>query len=287
MNTSESSAAKTTSPHVAIDRRTVLTTIGGAGLFALAGAALGADEKPAGGPGAGAGAGAGAGGGGGGAAQAGAICPVVGDLGGFDPAKGEYILPKLPYDYKALEPHIDAQTMEIHYTKHHAAYVAGLNKAAAELAKARAGGDFGLVKHWSRELAFNGGGHLNHSIFWATMAPPDKGGGGKPAGKLADDIARDFSSYDKFTAHFSAAAAAVEGGGWCWLMLDNMSRRLIVQQMEKQQNMLLTDATPLLGIDVWEHAYYLKYQNKRADYIKAWWNVVNWGRVQSVYDKIA
>ncbi len=251
----------------AIDRRTAIAAMGGVGLFAAGAAALAADDKPA-------------------AAPAPGVCPVVGDLGGFDPAKGEFVLPKLPYDYKALEPHLDAQTMEIHHSKHHAAYVAGLNKALSEMAKARDAGDFALVKHWTREASFHGGGHVNHMIFWACMAPADKGGGGKPSGKLAEAINKHFGSFDKFAGEFSAAAVAVEGAGWAWLVRDSVSGRLAVVQMEKQQNMLLTACTPLLGIDVWEHAYYLKYQNKRADYVKAWWNVVNWGRVQKVFDAV-
>lgn len=198
--------------------------------------------------------------------------------------KGEFVLPKLPYEYNALEPHIDAQTMEIHHSKHHQAYVNGLNKAAAELAKARESGDMALVKHWSRELAFHGGGHINHALFWNTMAPAEKGGGGRPEGALAEAINRDFGSFEKFAAHFSAAANAVEGAGWAWLVFDRLSGRLMVQQMEKQQNLLLTGAAPLLGCDVWEHAYYLKHQNKRADYVKAWWNVVAWAKVGELFE---
>lgn len=250
------------------DRRTALAAMGGLGLFAAGAAALGA------------------GGDGGGAGSHGA-CPVTSDLGAFDAGKGEYVLAKLPYDYGALEPHIDARTMEIHHSKHHAAYVAGLNKALGELAKARDAGDFALVKHWSREASFHGGGHVNHAIFWAGMAPPDRGGGGAPSGALGTALARDFGSLEKFTAHFTAAAVAVEGAGWAWLVLDSASGRLMVQQMEKQQNMLLTGCVPLVGIDVWEHAYYLRYQNRRADYVKAWWNVVNWGRAQRIFEVVA
>ncbi|MFM9958012.1 MAG: superoxide dismutase [Phycisphaerales bacterium] len=211
---------------------------------------------------------------------------------GYDPDKAEFTLARLPYDHNALEPHIDAQTMEIHHSKHHQAYVNGLNKAVAELAKARDAADFALIKHWSRELAFHGGGHINHAIFWHTMAPPAKdpgqgsGGGGKPTRHLAKAIDRDFGSYEKFVAHFSAAANAVEGAGWAWLVLDRLSNRLMVQQMEKQQDMLLTGGVPLLGVDVWEHAYYLKYQNKRADYIKAWWNVVAWEKVAAMFEAV-
>jgi len=204
---------------------------------------------------------------------------------GWDASRGTYILPPLPYAFDALEPHIDAQTMQIHHGKHHVGYVTGLNKALSELAKIRTGdADPGLIKHWSRELSFHGGGHVNHSIFWITMAPPSAGGGGEPTGRLADAITRDLGSFDAFKKQFSAAAAAVEGSGWAWLVYNPISGRLIVQQMEKQQNMLLTGGVPLLGIDVWEHAYYLKYQNRRADYISAFFSVINWPRVAEMYD---
>lgn len=206
---------------------------------------------------------------------------------GWDAAKFEYVLPKLPYAYAALEPHLDAQTMEIHHSKHHQAYVTGLNKALAELAKARAASDFALVKHWSREVGFHGGGHVNHCLFWHTMAAPrDAGGtgGGEPTGPLASALTRDFGSVEAFRKHFEAAAIAVEASGWAWLVLDPVSGRLLVQQMEKQQNLLVTGAVPLLGVDVWEHAYYLRYQNKRADYVKAWWNVVNWPAVAALFE---
>ncbi|MBI3258723.1 MAG: superoxide dismutase [Ignavibacteriae bacterium] len=188
-------------------------------------------------------------------------------------------LPNLPYSYKALEPHIDAQTMEIHYTKHHKAYIDGLNKAEAELAKARGAGDFSMIQHWSKQAAFHGGGHFLHSLFWRIMAPAGKGGGGEPQGKLAAKIKEDFGSFDAFKKQFSAAAGAVEGSGWGLLHYRASDKRLIIGQAENQHKLSSWGATPILGIDVWEHAYYLKYQNKRADYITAWWNVVNWGEV--------
>lgn len=202
---------------------------------------------------------------------------------GWDAAGGVYTLPPLPYPADALEPHIDKETMLIHHGKHHAAYVAGLNKALTELRRAREADDFALVKHWSRELAFHGGGHINHCLFWITMAPPDAGGGGAPTGPLADAISRDFGSFDSFTKHFAAAANAVEGAGWAWLVYDHIARRLMIQQMEKQQNLLVTAVTPIIGCDVWEHAYYLRYQNRRADYVKAWFNVVNWRMVENLF----
>jgi Fe-Mn family superoxide dismutase len=192
-------------------------------------------------------------------------------------------LPKLPYEYSALEPFIDAATMELHHSKHHAAYVKGLIEAELELAKARANSDFSLVQHWSRKVAFNGGGHALHSLFWQTLAPHQKGGGGEPSGKLADAITRDFGGFLPFKAQFSAAAAQVEGGGWAILHLRHSDKRLVILQAENQHKLSSWDTTPLLPLDVWEHAYYLKYQNKRPDYITAWWNVVNWSFVATRY----
>lgn len=200
---------------------------------------------------------------------------------GYNAAKGEYVLPPLPYAYDALEPHIDAATMEIHHSRHHAGYVSGLNKAVAELKKIReGGGDASLIKHWSRELAFHGGGHINHTLFWVTMTPPDSPGAKQgPTGALEAALRESFGSVDGFKTHFAGAANAVEGGGWAWLMYEPVSKRLIVTQMEKQQEIYVTGSVPLLGIDVWEHAYYLRYQNRRGDYVKAFWNVVNWPMV--------
>ncbi len=197
-------------------------------------------------------------------------------LPGYDAAKGEFILPALPYDKSALEPHIDATTMEIHHGKHHKAYVDGLNKALAALRDIREGGDAALIKHWSREVSFHASGHINHTLFWQMMASEKSGGGGQPSGKLAESITRDFGSFDKFAAHFKAAAAQVEGSGWAWLIQEPLSQRLMIVQQEKQQDMMPTDARAILGIDVWEHAYYIKYQNKRSDYISAFMKVINW-----------
>ena len=188
-------------------------------------------------------------------------------------------LPPLPYKYDALEPYIDATTMELHHTKHHAAYVNGLNAAEAALAQARASGDFALAQYWSKRAAFNGGGHFLHSMFWKVMAPPDAGGGGAPSGELRDKIQRDFGGFDAFKKQFSAAAAQVEGSGWGLLHYRPEDDRLIVLQAENQHKLTVWGAWPILGIDVWEHAYYLKYQNRRADYVNAWWNVVNWEQV--------
>ena len=185
-------------------------------------------------------------------------------------------LPPLPYEYEALEPHIDAQTMKLHHDIHHLGYVKGLNNAEGKLAEARESGDMGLVKHWSRELAFHGSGHFLHSIFWPNMSP---NGGGAPDGDLAAQINTDFGSFEAFQKHFSAAAAQVEGSGWALLVWNGEARKLEILQAEKHHDLTQWVVVPLLVIDVWEHAYYLKYQNKRPAYIEAWWNVVNWSNV--------
>jgi len=188
-----------------------------------------------------------------------------------------HTLPDLPYPYEALEPHIDAQTMHLHHDLHHKAYVDGLNNAEAKLASARETGDFALVKHWSREAAFHGAGHFLHCIFWQNMSP----NGGAPTGDLATAIVRDFGSFDAFKAHFLAAANAVEGSGWAILARQQQgAQQLVILQSEKHQNLSQWSVTPLLVLDVWEHAYYLKYQNRRAEYTKAFMNVVNWNDVQ-------
>lgn len=198
---------------------------------------------------------------------------------------GEYTLPPLPYATDALEPHIDKLTMEIHHGKHHAAYVKGLNDALKGLADARNSNNFASVQGLSRQLAFHAGGYFNHLVFWNNMAPAGKGGGGKPAGKLADQITKDFGGHDKFVAHFNAASAAVEGNGWGVLAWHGALKRLIVLTMMNQQNQMPAGTEPLLMCDVWEHAYYVKYQNRRPDYIAAWWNVVNWKNVEERFDK--
>ncbi len=194
-------------------------------------------------------------------------------------------LPKLPYAYDALEPHIDAKTMEIHHSKHHQGYVNGLTASEAALAKARAANDYALVQHWSRRVAFNGGGHFLHSMFWSIMAPTGKGGGGEPSGALMDKIKEDFGDFKMFADHFSAAARDVEGSGWALLHYRPMDGRLVILQAENQHKLSPWGVMPLMGIDVWEHAYYLKYQNNRGEYVKNWWNVVNWSQVAANFDK--
>lgn len=193
---------------------------------------------------------------------------------------GSHTLPPLPYAYNALEPYIDEKTMRIHHDKHHQSYVDGLNKAENKLAEARKNGDFDLVKHWERELAFNGAGHYLHTIFWNVMSPQ---GGGRPTGPLLEAIEQSFGSYDSFKKQFTEAANKVEGGGWAILVWSPRSHRLEILTAEKHQNLSQWDVVPLLALDVWEHAYYLKHQNNRADYINDWWKVVNWPYVSERY----
>jgi Fe-Mn family superoxide dismutase len=195
-------------------------------------------------------------------------------------------LPPLPYAYDALEPHIDAETMKIHHDKHHAAYVANLNKALAghpDLLGKEHVSDIlrnmdSVPKDIQPAVINNGGGHANHTMFWRIMGPK---GGGQPSGELAKAIDRDFGSFDKFQAKLSAAAATQFGSGWGWLVLDK--GKLDVHGDKNQDSPYMKGQSPIMGIDVWEHAYYLKYRNLRADYIKAWWNVVNWDAVAERY----
>jgi len=187
-------------------------------------------------------------------------------------------LPTLPYEYDALEPHIDAQTMKLHHDIHHLGYVKGLNNAEEKLAQARKAGDFSLVKHWEREAAFHGAGHFLHCIFWENMGPNC---GGAPTGALADAITAKFGNFDSFKEHFLAAGGAVEGSGWVLLTKNNVTSELEILTAEKHQNLTQWVNTPLLVCDVWEHAYYLKYQNRRPEYLKAFMNVVNWENVAS------
>ena len=215
-----------------------------------------------------------------------AIVANVGSLANTrTPVPAQHELPPLPYAYDALEPFIDEQTMRIHHDKHHAAYVKGLNEAEAKLAEAREKDDFGLVQHWSRRAAFNGGGHFLHSMFWQVMAPPGAGGGGEPAGELLERITTQFGSFASFKKHFSEAAKAVEGSGWALLHHRPSDGALIILQAENQHKLSPWSTVPILGIDVWEHAYYLKYQNDRAAYVEKWWNVVNWTTVSKLMNQ--
>ncbi len=192
-------------------------------------------------------------------------------------------LAPLPYPYDALEPYIDEQTMRLHHDVHHAGYVTGLNNAEDKLADARAAGDFSLVKHWSRELAFHGSGHLLHAIFWPNMiASADAKAA--PEGSLAQAIDRDFGSFDAFKAQFTSASIAVEGSGWGILAYRPADDSLVILTAEKHQNLTQWGVVPLLVLDVWEHAYYLKYQNRRGEYVENFFSIINWDDVASRYE---
>jgi len=188
----------------------------------------------------------------------------------------EYTLPDLPYDYAALEPHISARIMELHHDKHHATYVAGANTALAKLAEVRESGDFANIPKLEKDLAFHLGGHINHSIFWTNLSPD---GGDKPTGELASAIDDFFGDFDKFVGHFSAAANSLQGSGWAVLSWDPIGKQLIIQQLFDQQGNTAMGTVPILQLDMWEHAFYLDYVNVKADYVKAFWNIVNWENV--------
>jgi Fe-Mn family superoxide dismutase len=190
-------------------------------------------------------------------------------------------LPNLPYAYDALEPNIDAQTMEIHHSKHHAAYIAKLNGALEKYpdlqdkpVEALITGIGAVPADIQAAVRNNGGGHANHTLFWTVMGP---NGGGEPSGDLAAAIGAAFGDFATFKQQFSDAAATRFGSGWAWLALDGGN--LVVESTPNQDSPLMEGRTPILGLDVWEHAYYLKYQNRRPDYIAAWWSVVNWDEV--------
>ncbi|MEX0965642.1 MAG: superoxide dismutase [Bacteroidia bacterium] len=193
-------------------------------------------------------------------------------------------LPKLPYDYNALEPHIDGETMKIHHTKHHQAYTDKLNAALEGTGNENKEIEDILtnISKYPAAVRNNGGGFYNHRLFWNIMAP---NAGGEPQGELADAIKSAFGSFDDFKKKFSDAAATQFGSGWAWLVVDG--GKLKVGSTPNQDNPLMDvvdlNGTPILGLDVWEHAYYLKYQNKRPDYINAWWNVVNWNEVNKKF----
>jgi Fe-Mn family superoxide dismutase len=192
-----------------------------------------------------------------------------------------FTLPNLPYAYNALEPHFDAMTMEIHHTKHHAAYINNVNNAIAGTPADALSVEEILkdIKNYPPVVRNNGGGHFNHSLFWTILSP---NGGGKPNGKLAQEIEATFGSFEQFQEKFNAAAATRFGSGWAWLCVNG--GKLEVCSTPNQDNPLMPDAgcsgTPILGLDVWEHAYYLKFQNRRPDYIAAFWNIVNWEEVE-------
>lgn len=198
-----------------------------------------------------------------------------------------YTFPELPYAYNALEPYIDSQTMEIHYTKHHRAYYDNFVKAAAEnkIDNLPLETIFSKVSSFPAVIRNNAGGLYNHTLFWQVMAP---NAGGQPEGALLDAINKTFGSFDRFKAEFETAAKTQFGSGWAWLAVDG-DRKLFVSQTPNQDNPLMDVAAkrgkPILGLDVWEHAYYLKYQNRRPEYVANFWNVVNWEKVSELYNE--
>jgi Fe-Mn family superoxide dismutase len=189
-----------------------------------------------------------------------------------------YTLPELDYDYAALEPHISARIMELHHSKHHKAYVDGANAAVTKLEELRESGDYAAVNGVEKNLAFHLGGHTNHSVFWKNMSPD---GGGRPEGEVAAAIDEYFGGFDKFQAHFNANANAIQGSGWSILSWDTLAERPHIMQLFDQQGNIPVGQIPLLQLDMWEHAFYLQYENVKADYVKAWWNIVNWQDVSS------
>ncbi len=194
----------------------------------------------------------------------------------------DYALPDLPYDYAALEPNISGRIMELHHDKHHAAYVTGANTALEQLAEARDKNAFGTINQLEKNLAFNLGGHINHTTFWQNLSPD---GGDKPVGELAQAIDDQFGSYDAFRAHFTATAMGIQGSGWAILAWDSLGGKLAIFQLFDQQGNIPMGLTPIVLLDMWEHAFYLDYVNVKADYIKAWWNILNWADAGSRFDR--
>ena len=194
----------------------------------------------------------------------------------------KFVLPDLPYDFAALEPHISGRIMELHHDKHHNTYVTAANKALESMEEARANGDAAGAAKLSKDLQFNLGGHINHSIFWKNMSPD---GGDKPTGELASAIDDAFGSFDNFQAQFTAVATTIQGSGWAILAYEPIAGNLVIEQMYDQQNGVPVATFPLLQLDMWEHAFYLDYQNVKADYVKAFWNIVNWADVAERFEK--
>ncbi len=194
----------------------------------------------------------------------------------------KYVLPDLPYDYGALEPHISSKIMQLHHDKHHKTYVDGANQSLEKLAEARGKGDFAAIAALEQALAFNLSGHVLHSLFWQNMKPD---GGGEPTGELASAMQRDFGGFDPFKQQLTKAAATCMGSGWGALIWDPASARLLTVQIHDHQSSTIQGAIPLLVLDAWEHAYYLQYQNEKAKFFDAVWNVWNWDDVAARYEQ--
>ncbi|MGZ4942537.1 MAG: superoxide dismutase [Halobacteriota archaeon] len=198
-----------------------------------------------------------------------------------------YSLPELPYGYNALEPYISEAQLRIHHDKHHLAYVNGANALFKKMDDARQSNAEIDVKAALKELSFNIGGHILHKLFWPTMAPAGKGGGGMPKGKLADAINAEFGSFDRFKMEFSKAAVSAEGSGWAALTLDKLTGRLLIMQIEKHNINVYPTFRIVMVLDVWEHAYYLDYKNERPKFVDAFWNIVNWDEVNKRFEEVS
>lgn len=193
-----------------------------------------------------------------------------------------YKQPDLPYDFNALEPIISAEIMQLHYTKHHQTYVTNLNAVMEKYALAESQQDLAGMIALEPAIRFNGGGHINHSIFWTNLAPV--GQGGEPANKLLEALKKDFGSLESFIEKFNTQTIAIQGSGWGWLGLNKAQNRLVITTCVNQDPLVTQGIIPLLGVDVWEHAYYLQYKNLRADYVKNIWKIVNWKNIEERYN---
>ncbi|KAI8072812.1 Manganese/iron superoxide dismutase [Gongronella butleri] len=203
-------------------------------------------------------------------------------LGSVSAIRTKVTLPDLPYSYDALEPYISKEIMEVHHKKHHQTYVNNYNAAEEQLEKSFQAKDLTEQLRLQNALKFNGGGHINHSLFWTNLGPHGKVSA-KPSGALAEAIDKEYGSFDDFVAKFNAAAVGVQGSGWAWLGFNKATKRVEIATTANQDPLL--HLTPLLGVDVWEHAYYLQYKNVRPDYMKAVWNVINWDNVAERFNK--
>ncbi|KAN0033038.1 hypothetical protein ACTA71_011245 [Dictyostelium dimigraforme] len=204
-------------------------------------------------------------------------------LRNFGSQSNSHTLPDLPYDYGALSPVISAEIMTLHHKKHHQTYVNNLNIALDKLSSASTAKDVAQMIALQSQIKFNGGGHVNHSIFWTNLAPKNQDGGVAPSGPLADAINKQYGSIEKLIEKMSAETTAIQGSGWGWLGYDKANDRLVIQTQQNQDPLSVSGYVPLLGIDVWEHAYYLDYKNVRADYVKNIWQIVNWKNVAERY----
>ncbi len=193
----------------------------------------------------------------------------------------DYTLPDLPYDYGALDPHISGKIMELHHSKHHQNYVNGLNTALEKLEEARSVQEFDTINLLEKNLAFNLGGHINHSIFWKNLSPD---GGDKPTGELAAAIEDNFGSFDAYRAQFEQVALGIQGSGWAITAWDTLGQRLVIVQLYDQQNNIPATLIPISQLDMWEHAFYLDYLNVKGDYVKAFWNIANWADAQERFN---